>query len=178
MAPGSAGEGAVLARFGHGVHEAGRAPGPGGAGQHRVRRYVREAGPGSAHPPTDPGGDRQAGGQPRCGCCGRGRRNVQPPRVVVIELPLLDRRRQREYSFDAVVVVDAPEDVAVQRSVKRGMSEQDARARLAAQPAAAERLALADRVLMNNGDLEQLEREVDDLWAWLVARGSSTRVKT
>ena len=83
---------------------------------------------------------------------------VEPPRIVVIELPLLDRRRRREYSFDAVVVVDAPEDVAVQRSVKRGMSEQDARARLAAQPAAAERLALADRIRMNNGDLEQLER--------------------
>jgi dephospho-CoA kinase len=100
-------------------------------------------------------------------------RTTATPLVVVIELPLLDRRRQQEYRFDVVVVVDAPEDVAVQRAVRRGMSEADARARLAAQPAAAERLALADRDLVNDGDLEHLERAVDELWAWLVVQPSS-----
>jgi dephospho-CoA kinase len=94
------------------------------------------------------------------------------PHVVVVELPLLDGHRQRDYKFDVVVVVDTPEEVAIQRSVGRGMSEQDARARMAAQPAAAERLAVADKVVINDGSLDQLEAEVDELWAWLVARSS------
>ena len=102
-----------------------------------------------------------------------GSQSLATPKIVVIELPLLDRHRQRDYSFDVVVVVDAPEEVAVQRSVTRGMSEQDARARIAAQPAATERLALADRVLVNDGDLEQLEALIDDLWAWLVGKSVS-----
>ena len=102
-----------------------------------------------------------------------GSRPIATPEIVVIELPLLDRSRQRDYSFDVVVVVDAPEELAVQRSVRRGMSEQDARARIAAQPAATERLALADRVLVNDGDLGRLEALIDDVWAWLVAKSVS-----
>jgi dephospho-CoA kinase len=87
--------------------------------------------------------------------------------VVVLEIPLLDGRRRQEYNLDLVVVVDAPEETAVHRAVLRGMPESDARARIAAQPSDDERRAIADRVVLNTGSLDALERGVDELWAWL-----------
>jgi dephospho-CoA kinase len=67
---------------------------------------------------------------------------------------------------DLVVVVDATEDVQVERLVTmRGMTEADARARMAAQASREERLAEADVVLDNTGSIEDLEARVDELWA-------------
>src|SRR5271170_738482 len=90
--------------------------------------------------------------------------------VVVIEIPLLDKSRRFDYGLDVVVLIDAPEKVAVQRAVARGLTETGARARMAAQPAAAARRLLADRVLVNDGSMEDLESGVDDLWGWLVRK--------
>ena len=91
-----------------------------------------------------------------------------PTAVVVIELPLLDADRRLRYHLDFVVLVDAPEELAVGRAVRqRGMSEQDVRARLAAQPSQAERRAVADRVFTNTGSREELEAAVGQLWASL-----------
>jgi dephospho-CoA kinase len=87
--------------------------------------------------------------------------------VVVVELPLLSGRRRPQYDLEAVVLVDTPEDLAIERALRRGMAEQDVRARMAAQPTMAERQAAADWVIVNDGDEAQLERAVDDLWAWL-----------
>jgi dephospho-CoA kinase len=89
--------------------------------------------------------------------------------VVVIELPLLTPGTRGRYQLDVVVLVDTPEDLAVSRAVTRGMAEQDARARIAAQPSDAERRAAADRALVNDGDEAELERAVDELWDWLTA---------
>ena len=88
--------------------------------------------------------------------------------VVVIEIPLLDKSRKVDYGLDVVVLVDAPENVAVQRAVGRGITEAGARARIATQPSGEERRLLADRVLVNSGSLEKLESAVDELWGWLV----------
>jgi len=90
--------------------------------------------------------------------------------VVVIEIPLLDKSRRSDYGLDAVVLIDAPEKVAVQRAVARGLTETGARARIAAQPSDADRRLLADRVLVNDGSMDDLESAVDDLWGWLVRK--------
>jgi dephospho-CoA kinase len=87
--------------------------------------------------------------------------------VVVVELPLLNKDSRTMYHLDVVVLVEAPVEVALARSVQRGMSEADARARTAAQPTDAERRSVADRVLVNDGDRARLESAVDDLWNWL-----------
>ena len=47
------------------------------------------------------------------------------------------------------------------------MSERDARARMANQASREERRAVADRVIENSGTLDELRREVDEVWAWL-----------
>ena len=88
-----------------------------------------------------------------------------PAEVVVIELPLLTAGGRQQYGLDFVVLVDTPEELAVRRAVGRGMTEQDVRARMAAQPSSRERRAASDWVLVNDGDQAQLEAAVDDLWA-------------
>jgi dephospho-CoA kinase len=95
--------------------------------------------------------------------------------VVVVDTPLFEVTSDVE--FAAVVVVDVPPEVAIERLVtQRGLAESDARARIAKQIGREERTAKADRVIDNSGDLAALDAQIDDLWEWLasreVARGS------
>ena len=67
--------------------------------------------------------------------------------------------------YDTVVVVHARAASRVARLVEhRGMTEADARARLASQPSDAELLAVADHVIDNDGDPDALRVAVDQLW--------------
>lgn len=66
---------------------------------------------------------------------------------------------------DAVWVVACDGDDQMRRLVEqRGMSEADARQRIAAQPPQSEKLAAADVVIRNNGDLRAAEAAVDLAW--------------
>jgi dephospho-CoA kinase len=88
--------------------------------------------------------------------------------VVVLDTPLMDVRPEGAAAAAAVVVVDVPVETAVERLVtSRGMEEVDARARIAKQIDRDERLAEADRVIDNSGDLAALEAQLEDLWSWL-----------
>lgn len=92
--------------------------------------------------------------------------------VVVFDVPLLVEIGLQD-AFDVVVVVTAPPDQQLLRVMRdRTMSEQDASARLAAQVSSAERESAADVVIPNDGDLEELERRVEALWADLRRRAS------
>ncbi|GAA1409900.1 MULTISPECIES: dephospho-CoA kinase [Oerskovia] len=91
-----------------------------------------------------------------------------PRAVVVHDIPLLVETGQAE-SFHLVAVVVAPQDVRLRRLVtSRGMSEDEARARIAAQAGDAERLAVADVTLDGSGTPEALRAEVDALWERVV----------
>ena len=87
--------------------------------------------------------------------------------VVVIDVPLLVEAARSGY--DLVVVVEAPEAVRLERLVGRGMDPDDARKRMGAQATDAERRKVADVVLDNSGTEEDLERQIDALWAQLIA---------
>lgn len=89
--------------------------------------------------------------------------------VGVAEIPLLvDGQMRRALDLDGVLLVDVPEDVALERlTTSRQMSEADARARMAAQPTRAERLAGADFVILNLGSAAELAQMVDLAWSWL-----------
>src|SRR5215216_1012378 len=77
-------------------------------------------------------------------------------RVVVLDVPLLVESGR--YQASGVIVVDAPPDVAVERLARdRGMTEEDARARMARQVSREERLAEADFVIDNSGTPEALD---------------------
>lgn len=92
-------------------------------------------------------------------------------RIVVLDIPLLNIATKDRFTFSAVVVVDAPEEVAVGRLVsQRGFSEEDARARIAAQMSREERRKLADLVIDNSGDRANLDAEIERAWSWLSGR--------
>jgi dephospho-CoA kinase len=66
--------------------------------------------------------------------------------------------------FDAVVVVDVPEELQVRRLADRSMSEDDARSRIRAQAGRDERLAVADYVIDNTGTREDLRPAVAEVF--------------
>jgi dephospho-CoA kinase len=90
--------------------------------------------------------------------------------ALVLDVPLLAENGLAPL-YDEVVVVDCPVEMAVQRLVsQRGMTEADARARIAAQATREERLAVATHVLDNSGTPEQLAEQVRALWqGWTTA---------
>jgi dephospho-CoA kinase len=66
------------------------------------------------------------------------------------------------------MLVDVDPEIAIERLVRfRGFTEADARARIASQVGRAERLALADFVIDNSGDMAMLIAQVDSAWAWI-----------
>ncbi|MDR1808458.1 MAG: dephospho-CoA kinase [Propionibacteriaceae bacterium] len=85
-------------------------------------------------------------------------------RLVVHDIPLLVETGQAG-EFDEVLVVDAPEDLRVQRLVEtRGLSEPEARARAAAQASVAERAAVADVTFDGAGPVAALRDQVTAWW--------------
>jgi dephospho-CoA kinase len=91
--------------------------------------------------------------------------------IVVIDIALPHIIARAQVEIGAMVVVDVPEDVAVERLVAyRGFTEADARARISAQPSREERRAGADLVIDNGGDREELDLQIDKAWQWLLAR--------
>ena len=93
--------------------------------------------------------------------------------VVVHDVPLLVESGQAAdrggHAHDLVLVVETELRTRLQRLVQRGMTEDDARARIAVQATDEERRAVADVVLDNSGTPEELAAQVDRFWAEHVA---------
>lgn len=93
-----------------------------------------------------------------------------PHAVVVNDVPLLAEGGLHD-RYDVVVVVDVDPDTQLRRLVEqRGMGADDARARIAVQASREQRLAIADIVIDNSGDLAALDSRVGEVWANLEAR--------
>ena len=93
--------------------------------------------------------------------------------VVVHDIPLLVETGQAD-RFDAVLVVDVPVETQVERMVRdRGMSGEDALARVAAQADREQRLAAATHVVDNTGTREDLRDRVTEVLEKLVSAGST-----
>lgn len=95
--------------------------------------------------------------------------------VVLHDVPLLTENGLAPL-YDLVIVVDAAPETQLDRLVRlRGMTEEDARARMAAQATREQRREIADIVIDNDVPLEELERRVKDVWAELVRRSQASR---
>jgi dephospho-CoA kinase len=90
-------------------------------------------------------------------------------RVLVHDIALLvENGLHRDY--DDVVVVAAEPATQVDRLVRlRGMSEDEARARIVAQAPLEDKLAVATHVIRNDGPLEELAPQVQRVWVSLLA---------
>ncbi|BFV59910.1 dephospho-CoA kinase [Kitasatospora sp. CMC57] len=93
--------------------------------------------------------------------------------VVVHDVPLLVENGLAPL-YEQVVVVDADDETRIDRLVRlRGMTEAEARARMAAQADRETRLAVADLVIDNSGSLDELVPRVQELWETLQKRVQS-----
>jgi dephospho-CoA kinase len=95
--------------------------------------------------------------------------------IVIYNVPLLVEA-EVDHDFNLVVTVEAPEDEQVKRLVQtRGLSEPEAKRRIAAQAQPIERAARADRILNSNQDINLLLRDADNLWREIVTLAKSSR---
>ncbi len=91
--------------------------------------------------------------------------------VVVLDIPLLYEARG-DGAFDTVILVYAPEELQLRRlDERRGMAEEAARARIAAQMPIEEKRRRARHVIDNTGSLEDLRGEVRRVWREVMAEG-------
>jgi dephospho-CoA kinase len=93
-----------------------------------------------------------------------------PGAIVVHDVPLIAENGLAS-SYNLVVVVDVPPRMQLDRLVRlRGMSREQAEARIAAQASREQRLAVAGMVVDNSGSLAELDRQVGELWTELRRR--------
>jgi dephospho-CoA kinase len=85
---------------------------------------------------------------------------VEKPGLAVVDVPLL-YESGHEGNFDRVIVTQCPVDVQLSRLRKRGLSEAEARQRLAAQWPTSDKAARATYVIHTDGPLEETDRQVD-----------------
>jgi dephospho-CoA kinase len=100
---------------------------------------------------------------------------ADPDAVIVHDIPLL-AESGRDDSFHLVIAIVADVELRVRRLVDgRGLSEADARARIAAQVSDDVRVAAADLVLDGTGSPEDLRAQVDELWQRIAAEREAER---
>ncbi|MGQ7313235.1 dephospho-CoA kinase [Microbacterium arabinogalactanolyticum] len=89
---------------------------------------------------------------------------ADPDAVVVYDVPLLVEARADD-PWDLIVVADAPADLRARRLVElRGLTEDEARARLASQVSDDDRRAIADVVIDTSVSLDRTRAQTDALW--------------
>jgi len=92
--------------------------------------------------------------------------------AVVYDMPLLVETGQQDL-VDLVVVADVPEEVQLDRAIRlRGLDPVDVRRRMEVQASREVRLAAADVVIDNSGDLAQTQAQVSRLWDEIVGPDS------
>jgi dephospho-CoA kinase len=95
-----------------------------------------------------------------------------PGAIVVHDVPLIAENNMAG-AYDLVVVVDVPPRLQLDRLVRlRGMTRDQARARIAAQASREQRLGIAGIVVDNSGSLAELDRQVGELWTELRRRAA------
>lgn len=88
----------------------------------------------------------------------------EPPSIVVLDVPLLVEAPEFFDVVDGVLTISADEDTRLARAVSRGMTEEQARARVACQASDAERREIADHVIENDEDLITFQRQLVRFW--------------
>jgi dephospho-CoA kinase len=89
--------------------------------------------------------------------------------IIVNEIPLLLEKKM-ESLFDFLVIVISSEKNRLERLAQRGLTVEQATARMSKQVSDDERKAAADFLIVNDGNLDQLEADVEKIWQTLQER--------
>jgi dephospho-CoA kinase len=99
----------------------------------------------------------------------------QQPQLVVLEVPLLAEAPVYAELGDEVLAISAPTELRLRRAIAKGMDEADARRRMAAQAPDVQREALADAVIINDGELSGFLGKLEEFWDARFATGGAVR---
>ena len=91
------------------------------------------------------------------------RAELTDEQVLIYEIPLLVETKAAS-KFDAVITVEAPLEVRIERLKNRGLEISEIEKRIASQVTAEERKAAANYVIENDGNEEELLRKVETIW--------------
>ena len=89
--------------------------------------------------------------------------------IIINEIPLLLEKKM-ESLFDFLVIVISSEKNRLERLAQRGLTKDQATARIAKQVSDDERKAAADFLIVNDGNLDQLDADVENIWQTLQER--------
>ena len=98
------------------------------------------------------------------------------PIIVLEAIKLLESGRMLTLSDEVWVVTSHPDTQLRRLMEQRGMSEEEALRRMAAQPSQTEKITRADHLIVNDGDLDELYAQLDGLWDSMLERAAQ-RVK-
>ena len=91
---------------------------------------------------------------------------------VVLDIPLLFENGLQD-AFATILLVYAPPDLQLRRLVEgRGFTDEDARARIAAQLPMAEKRGRATYVIDNSGSPSETRRQVEEIWSRISSAGA------
>ncbi|MFM1796724.1 MAG: hypothetical protein RL733_505 [Actinomycetota bacterium] len=90
-------------------------------------------------------------------------KNLPIDAIVVNEIPLLFETNGAS-RFDFIISVSVQEEIRVARLKQRGMKEYEIAQRVAAQATDAQRASISDVVIENNGSLDDLTAQVNEIW--------------
>jgi dephospho-CoA kinase len=93
--------------------------------------------------------------------------------VVVHDVPLLVESK-RGFEYGAVIVVEAPLEMRLDRLEARGVARDDARRRIELQATDEDRRKIATWVVDNSGDVGRLEQKISEIWSELERRAAAT----
>ena len=99
-------------------------------------------------------------------------RTLPDDSIVVLDMAVLTESQLGAGIYQYVVVVEADPVGRIDRIIRRGLTEADARARMASQATDDQRRTIADLIVPNTGALDELERAVD--FAWIAIRRAAT----
>jgi len=92
---------------------------------------------------------------------------LQPGEIAINEVPLLFEVGL-EKNYDFIISVIAEKELRIQRAMSRGLTRADVVARLSVQVLDEERIAKSDFIIKNDGDLTELESQVEAIWQQLL----------
>jgi dephospho-CoA kinase len=97
--------------------------------------------------------------------------------IVVHDVPLLVESR-RNLQYDAVIVVETPRKIRIERLAARGIPQEDAERRMLLQASDEDRRSIATWVIQNSANLDALEQQVEAVWQELLQRAREKPAET
>ena len=95
--------------------------------------------------------------------------SASPDSIVINQIPLLVESNH-DYKFDHIITVSASESIRSERLIKRGLTNDQIKQRMGAQATDQMREAIADSVIVNEKNEQELTDQVEKIWEQLLSK--------